>query len=254
MAERKKVLITGAGGRIGTALGENLRERYELRLLYHSHIPESRNEADEVLASDATNFEAMLAATSRVDAVVHLALAKGRGGSTSVERTRVTIEENIPGDYNIFEAARINSVPTVVYASTNHVSGLYENDGVLAKPEAPIRPDSVYGAGKAFGEALGRFYSESYGIRVLCLRIANCPGADVPGKFYDPGYSRWLSNRDMAQLTWRCIETEEVKFGIFYGVSLGCEKKFDLSTARDQLGYEPEDDGSLTEYREMYKT
>ena len=253
MAERKKVLITGAGGTIGTALGENLRERYDLRLLYHSRMPESRNDADEVMASDVTNFEAMLAATSGMDAVVHLALAKSRAGATSVERTRVTIAENIPGDYNIYEACRINSVPTVVYASTNHVSGLYEKDEVLSKPEAPVRPDGVYGAGKAFGEALGRFYSESHGLRVLCLRIANCPGKDVPGRAYEPGLSRWLSNRDMAQLTWRCIETEEVKFGIFYAVSLGCEKKFDLSTAIDQLGYQPEDDGSLDEYREMYK-
>ena len=110
----------------------------------------------------------------------------------------------------------------------------------------------MYGAGKAFGEAIGRLYSEHHGIRVLCLRIANCPGKDVPGRSYEPGLSRWLSNRDMAQLTWRCIETEEVKFGIFYGVSRGCEKKFDLSTAIDQLGYEPEDDGTLEKYREMY--
>ena len=37
------------------------------------------------------------------------------------------------------------------------------------------------------------------------------------------------------------------------GVSRGGEKKFDLSTAIDQLGYEPEDDGTLDKYREMYK-
>ena len=208
--------------------------------------------------------------TERVDAVEHDSRSLGTAtvddqasdvmdlrlqvARLSAERSRVTVDENIPGDFNIFEAARINSVPTIVYASTNHVSGRYESDGVLSRADAPIRPDGVYGAGKAFGEALGRFYSEGHGIRVLCLRIANCPGAEheEPGKLYEPGFSRWLSNRDAAQLVWRCIETEEVKFGIFYGVSLGGEKKFDLSNAREILGYEPEDDGSLAEYRDQY--
>jgi hypothetical protein len=40
-----------------------------------------------------------------------------------------------------------------------------------------------------------------------------------------------------------------VRFGIFYGVSGGSEKKWDLSTARDLLGYEPQDDGSKPERR-----
>ena len=187
MAERKKVLITGAGGAIGSALSENLRDRYSLRLLHHSRMPESPNEADEVMASDATNFEAMLSATSGMDAVVHLALAKGRAGQTSVEHTRLTIEQNIPGDYNIFEACRINSVPTIVYASTNHVSGLYEQDKVLSKPEAPIRPDSVYGAGKAFGaprdpRALSAHRQLSgQGCTRQILRARSLPMAQQPG-------------------------------------------------------------------------
>ncbi len=257
MGERKKVFITGAAGRVGAALSEGLRNRYDLKLLYHpSRIPENRNEADDVVVSDMTDFDAMVEAAAGMDAIVHLALSKGRKGDTPLQRSRVTVDENIPGDFNIFEAARINSVPTIVYASTNHVSGRYENDGVLSRADAPVRPDGVYGAGKAFGEALGRFYSEGHGIRVLCLRIANCPGAgtDEPGKPYEPGFSRWLSNRDAAQLVWRCIETEEVQFGIFYGVSLGGENKFDLSNAREILGYEPEDDGSLAEYRNKYSS
>ena len=57
----------------------------------------------------------------------------------------------------------------------------------------------------------------------------------------------------MAQLTWKGIEAEGVKFGIFYGVSGGGEKKWDLSNAKELLGYEPEDDGTLPAYQEKYK-
>ena len=112
-------------------------------------------------------------------------------------------------------------MPTVVYASTNHVTGMNEKEGIRSEPDKPVRPDGIYGAGKAFGEALGRFYADQYGIRVFCLRIANFNGLDEPGRDYEPGQSRWFSPRDIAQMTWRCIEAEDLKFEIFYGVSSG---------------------------------
>jgi nucleoside-diphosphate-sugar epimerase len=40
MAERKKILITGAAGVVGTALRQHLRDRYDYRLLFHSRVPE----------------------------------------------------------------------------------------------------------------------------------------------------------------------------------------------------------------------
>ena len=51
---------------------------------------------------------------------------------------------------------------------------------------------------------------------------------------------------------WRCIEAERLHWGIFYGVSGGGEKKWDLANARDLLGYAPEDDGSLERWRALY--
>ncbi|MBI2951198.1 NAD(P)-dependent oxidoreductase [bacterium] len=251
MTRRKKLFITGAAGLIGAALRKHLRGRYDFRLLFHSTVPEVEK-GDEVVISDVSNFEAMLEATAGVDAIVHLALARWRG-TTQAQRAQSTLQVDIPAVYNIYEAARVNRVPTVVFASTNHVTGHYEKEGALSQPDLPVRPDGIYGAGKAFGEALGRFYSERHGIRVLCLRIANFNGKDEPGRLYEPGLSRWLSPRDMAQLTWRCIEAEGVTFGVFYGVSRGGEQKFDLSNAKALLGYEPEDDGSLEVYRNKYK-
>ena len=252
MVDRKKLFITGAAGTIGQALRKHLRDRYDFRLLFHSKVPDVEK-GDEVVVSDVANFETMLEATVGVDVIVHLALAKLWKGQTEAQRAQGTLGVDIPGVYNLYEAARINRVPTVVFASTNHVTGNYEKDEFCSYPDAMVRPDGIYGAGKAFGEALGRFYSDRHGIRVFCLRIANFNGEDEPGRFYEPGYSRWFSPRDIAQMTWRCIETEALKFGIFYGVSGGGEKKFDLSNAKALLSYEPEDDGSLKVYRDMYQ-
>jgi uronate dehydrogenase len=203
-----------------------------------------------------TDFPAMLEATEGVDAIVHLALSSwGPRGAMRLEarRARLTFDVDMKGTYNLFEAARINSISTFVYASTNHVTGMNEKEGIMSHPNEPTRPDSIYGAGKAFGEALGRLYADVHGMRVFCLRIANFNGLDEPGRYYEPGYARWLSPRDLAQLTWRCIETERLNWGIFYGVSQGAEKKWDLSNAQELLGYEPVDDGSALIYRKKYQ-
>ncbi len=253
MAERKKLLITGAAGKIGTALRKHLQHRYDFRLMFHSQIPDGLDEKDEVVVSDISNFEAMVEAATGVDAIAHLALFRTWQGMPNAQRAQVTFDVDMKGTYNIYEAARINRVPTVVYASTNHVTGMNEKEGIRSEPDKPVRPDGIYGAGKAFGEALGRFYADQYGIRVFCLRIANFNGLDEPGRDYEPGQSRWFSPRDIAQMTWRCIEAEDLKFEIFYGVSRGGEEKWDLSNARELIGFEPEDDGSLPAHRAKYK-
>jgi nucleoside-diphosphate-sugar epimerase len=244
MSKRKKLFITGAAGRVGTALRKHLRGRYDLRLLLHSTIPDDVHPEDEVVISDMTNFAAMLEATEGVDVIAHLALSRNRRGMPMAHRAQRTFDIDMKGTYNLFEAARINDVSTVVYASTNHVTGMNEKQGIRSHPGGPVRPDSIYGAGKAFGEALGRYYADCHGLRVFCLRIANFNGRDEPGRDYAPGQARWLSPRDLAQLTWRCIEAENLNWGIFYGVSRGGEEKWDLSNAVTLLGYEPQDDGS----------
>lgn len=253
MPERKKLLITGAAGRVGTALRNHLRDRYDLRLLFHSTIPEDIDPADEVVVSDVANYAAMIEATDGVDVIAHLALAARRRGMPEAHWTQTTFDVDMKGTYCVLEAARINGVETVVYASTNHVTGINEKEGIVSRPEEPVRPDSMYGSGKAFGEALGRYYADRHGVRVFCLRIANFNGRDEPGRYYEPGMSRWLSPRDLAQLVWRCIETESLNWGIFYGVSRGAERKWDLTNAHELLGYDPVDDGSAAEHRLRYQ-
>jgi uronate dehydrogenase len=247
MSQRKKLFVTGASSTVGTALCPLLRDRYDLRRLYYANMPEDVPEGDEVVVSDIASYPAMLEATAGVDVIVHLALARrNRSGHRLLvaDQARQTFDIDMKGTYHLYEAARINGISTFIYASTNHVTGINEKKGLISHPDEPVRPDSIYGAGKAFGEALGRYYVDVHGLRVFCLRIANFNGRDNPGRAYEPGHSRWLSPRDLAQLTWRCIEAEGLNWGIFYGVSGGAEKKWDLTNARELLGYEPEDDGS----------
>ena len=59
--------------------------------------------------------------------------------------------------------------------------------------QAPVRPDSRYGASKAFGEAVGALYAYKHGLRVTCLRIGNFGDAPVDQRHL----SIWISPDDL---------------------------------------------------------
>ena len=178
----------------------------------------------------------MAAAVAGVDAVVHLA------GDPEVSATwESVLEKNIQGVYCTYEACKNAGVKRVVFASTNHVTGFYEQEGMYTTPEMPVRPDSLYGASKAFGESLGRYYVDRYGLEVVCLRIGSFqPDSAVVERRSDRILSTWLSHRDCVHLVQRSIEAD-VRYGIYYGISGNTRAYWDLQNARQELGYTPQD-------------
>ena len=234
---RKRVLITGAAGRIGQVLRQGLKERYDLRSMYHRTVLPAA-EGEDVRVGSITDLAQVEEIVDGVDAIVHMAGDPNVGASWES-----ILEANIKGVYCLYEAAKRRGVKRIVFASTNHVTGFYERDGVYTTPEMPERPDSFYGASKAFGEGLGRYYVDAFGLQVFNLRIGSFqPDSAVIERTSDRILSTWLSHRDCVQLVWRCIEVEGVDFGIFYGISGNKRAYWDIGSARRVLGYEPEDD------------
>jgi nucleoside-diphosphate-sugar epimerase len=234
MSERMKVLITGAGGRIGGHLATSLSDTYDLRLLYNFTKPETPPVNDWMVA-DIANFDAVRPALEGVDAVIHMAAQ----GSPYAEWDEIK-EKNISGTYNIFESARLAGAKKIVFASTNHVMGMYDRDAQWpVYANQPVRPDSLYGVSKAFGENLGRYYYDQYGISVICLRI---------GWFlHEPpdDFGEWsiLTPRDCTQIVSKALEAD-LGFGIFYAISGNANRNWDITDAIVKLGYRPEDDGT----------
>jgi uronate dehydrogenase len=237
MAEKKKVLITGAAGRIGRVMRQGLAERYSLRLT--DRVPmEPLVDGEEAHVADLNDLDAMERVATGMDAVVHL------GGNPSMAATwEEVLEANIKGTYSLYEAAKRAGVACVVFASSNHATGFYEQEGIYTTPDMPERPDTYYGVSKAFGEDMGRYYVDAFGLRVFCLRIGSFVDAEaVRSRKADRILSTWLSQRDAVQLVWRCIEAEQVNYGIFYGISDNKRAYWDTTNARELVGYAPEDD------------
>jgi nucleoside-diphosphate-sugar epimerase len=243
------VLITGAAGLIGTILREGLADRYAIR-----GIDRDPRGDRTVRRVDLRRRRALARAFAGADAVVHLAEVAGAGADWAT-----VYRNNVRGTINALEAARLAGARRFVYASSNHVTGGYEEDepyssivggryeGLrpdaipLLDARAPIRPDSPYGAGKAFGEAAARHYADQHGLRAICLRIGTVKSDDRPTR--PRHYATLLTHADLVRLVAAALEApEELRFAVVYGVSANTWRFWDVADAEAAIGYVPQDD------------
>jgi uronate dehydrogenase len=224
----KRILITGAAGKIGNTLREGLRGRYVLRLSDIAPLGSAR-EGEEIAPADLTDLAAVEAAMRGVDCVVHLGAIPGEDTWDKI------LPANVVGTWNVFEAARRQGVRRVVYASSHHAVGFYRRDRDIDQTVVP-RPDGIYGVSKVFGEAVGRLFADKHGLSVACLRI---------GAFRDTPDDRrlllvWLSPRDAVHLVQCCIDAPDYHFITVYGVSDNARTRY-RNKGVEFLGYRPQD-------------
>jgi nucleoside-diphosphate-sugar epimerase len=228
------VAITGGSGRIATAIRPFLRSTHRLRLLDVREPSVQLTSEEEFHSLDVSDLASVEAALRGAHAVVHLAANPSTAGSwTSV------LKDNIEGTRSVYEGARRQGINKVVFASTNHVVGFYYlEQKVPIGTDVPIRPDSLYGVSKAFGEALGRYYSDAFGMSVICLRIGWFTDRSPTVKSLN---GLWISPRDIAQVIRLSLETSR-SYGIYNATSNNAHQHWDLQSTRADLGFNPEDD------------
>jgi len=243
-----RVVITGSGGLIGGIVRAGLADGYALRGVDRSPGP-----GVDVVA-DMRRLASVRRVLEGADAVVDLA-AKGSPYST----WKTVCDEDVRPALNVFEAARDVGVPRIVYASSNHAVGAYEQDEPYASVvagayggldpgsfprisvDAPVRPDGPYGAGKGFCEVAARYYADSAGLSILCLRIGTVLSDDRPAR--ERHFATLLTHGDLVSLVRCCLEAPaSLRYGVFYGVSDNTWRFWDIESARRSLGYAPVDD------------
>jgi len=232
----KRLLITGAAGRLGRVLRAHLREYAEVLRLTDIADMGVAAAHEELVRCDLASFADVLPLAEGVDVIIH-------AGGVPLENTFESIlNGNIVGTYNIYEAARQHGVKRVIYTSSNHAIGFYDRTETL-DANVPHRPDSLYGVSKCFAEDLGRYYWDKFGIESVNLRIGS--------SFEEPLDRRmlatWLSFADFAQLVERSLQAPRVGHMIVYGMSANRECLWDNRMA-SSLGYVARD--SADDFRE----
>ncbi|MDO5629468.1 MAG: NAD(P)-dependent oxidoreductase [Mobilicoccus sp.] len=228
-----RLLITGATGGIGLLLAERLADDYDI--VQHGRTPRTEEQEKVLRTADLGDLDEVTALMEGVDVVVHLA-----GASSPEADWDSVLEANIVGYRNVLEAARQAGVRRVVYASSNHAIGMYDRlEQWPVHPDAELRPDSLYGVSKAFGEVLGRFYHDEYGLQVISLRIG-WMAPDPMEADIDLLKAMWLSEDDTVHAFRRAIEAD-VAHGVYYVVSDNPDRRWDMTNTTVELGYRPQD-------------
>jgi uronate dehydrogenase len=227
--ELRRLLVTGAAGRLGRILREGLTGYAGTLRLSDSASLGPAAEGEEVVQCDLADRSAVAELVSECDGIVHL-------GAISTEAAfDDLLHSNMLGTYNIFEGARIAGIRRLLFASSNHVVGFHTRTTRLDEL-SPYRPDTLYGVSKCFGEALARYYHDKFGIETVCVRIGSC----VPVPQDLRMLSTWLSPRDFVALVKAIFDAPITGYLIVYGVSANRQTWWSNDHATF-LGWQPQD-------------
>ncbi len=178
-----RVLVTGAGGTLGTALAPMLAQAG------HEPVLQDVRELQtpyEFIRGDVRRPEDVLTAARGAEVIVHTAAIHGIHLSTHSPRDFYDL--NLTGTFNVWEAAVEVGARAVVFSSTMGVYGesrrATSEDTVAALHEhLPLLPGDIYGWTKVAGEELCKLYGRSHGIPSVALRF----GMFVPEPFFRYG-------------------------------------------------------------------
>lgn len=233
METTRRILITGATGDVGLLLAQRLEPDYDV--VQHGRTPKNEHQERVLRRADLEDYDEVRPLMAGVDTVVHLA-----GASSPESEWADVLGTNIVGFRNVLEAAREAGVRRIVFASSNHAMGMYDRlEDWPVYPHHLPRGDSLYGVSKIFGEALGRFYHDEYGIHFIALRIGWLTD-DPLAADKELLRAMWLSEDDTEQVFRRAIEAD-VTFGLYYAISDNPNRRWDLTNTMLDLGYRPRD-------------
>ncbi len=205
MSLKKKVLVTGADGFIGSHLTEALvRSGYEVRafVFYNSFNTWGwldRCSADvnghfDVFAGDVRDPNGVRKAMQGCDAVLHLAALIAIPYSYHSPDTYV--DTNIKGTLNIVQAARDLGVRRVVQTSTSEVYGTARF--VPITEEHPLQGQSPYSASKIGADQIAMSFHASFGTPVTLLRPFNTYGPRQSARAVIPTIITQIANGERA--------------------------------------------------------
>lgn len=179
--DNKRVLVTGAGGFIGSHLTERLvREGADVKALVHYNALGTWGWLDwsparddiEIIAGDICDRDCVRQAMLDVDIVFHLAALIGIPYSYQAPASYVMT--NIQGTLNVLQSARDTEIEKIIQTSTSEVYGTARS--VPISESHPLQGQSPYSASKIGADKMAEAFSLSFGLPVVTVRPFNTFG------------------------------------------------------------------------------
>lgn len=226
----RRVLVTGASGRIGRFLVPALIDAgFEVSAL-DIVVAQEPDPRARYLSADVTNREELRRLLVGHDAVIHLAANPLAQEWSEVEPA------NITGAVSVLETAGELGLDKLIFASSLHVCG-YATLGDHFHANMPVRPDGPYGVSKAFGEAVARYVHERFGPSVFVLRIGTCRARPLTIR----ERTTWISPADLVRLVRACLSPTAKGYRMLWAFSANRHARIDRSEW-GAIGYQPSDD------------
>ncbi|MBM4439556.1 MAG: NAD(P)-dependent oxidoreductase [Candidatus Rokubacteria bacterium] len=271
---KRRVVLTGAAGYVAQRMFAELSERWDL-------VPIDVQAASRtggapvpgLVVADLTdrNRDAYRHLFRGADAVIHCGYVRAPGLDATTWQNNSDAKywaehDNVALAYNVYRVALEEGVRRVVMASSNHAADYYERlvwaDRLeLVTPEMPHRSDNWYGWAKAAYELQGFVFAsgkvDGRTLEVVQWRIGGPRDDDVERveagdvKAMHRALGAYLSRRDQVQQAIRMVEAEDIRdehgipFLIVYGISGNTHRFWSLTSARQKIGYVPEDDSQV---------
>lgn len=236
-----KILITGAGGRVGRALRKELARDHQLRLL---DICAIEHPEGEVIQGSVADLDTVQRAVAGVDGVVHMAIhmpgEKQRQNVPAYMQSDVDV--GVKGTDLLLWAAKEAGVKRFVYTSTLNVyDSHYPSAGeFLSDTDEPLSR-SHYGMIKRLAEELCRHYALSWELPTIVLRFNSVTFPEVWAQNQDRESTEAACTRvhieDVVRAVRLAVEKEELQWGRCLISGDNPDRRYDTATAAALIGF-----------------
>ncbi|MBD1382530.1 NAD-dependent epimerase/dehydratase family protein [Metabacillus arenae] len=241
----KKIVIIGGNGTVGKLLAKGLSEDYIVELMDKNPSDDPNNK--RFIIVDAANYQSLLSTIPKdTDVLVNLLAIKTSNNITDINEFEAMTDIYFKASYYILRAALELKIPKVIFASSNHVTDYYEENGFsmlgreITTKDYP-RSKGLYGLLKLASENLGDIFTmdENVNLSVVNLRIGTVIENETEALSKKPRTNRtMLSHTDLVNIFTAAIDST-IQFGTYYAVSDNLDHPWSVESAIRELGYKP---------------